>query len=898
MPPPPVPVVVPLNQVQGIILRGYELLNSAAFVLLEVTSGEDARKWLAGLDVTDATSKPRTAAVNVAFTWEGLKKLGLSGDREPVGFSREFQTGMDTPHRNRVLGDTGVNDPQKWVWGNQAQAARLHVLLMLYATGSTELKSLYQAQKAAFEAGRLVEVIPALTTVQLSGRKEHFGFRDGIAQPFIEGVNKADPPVHEQEPQVPGNVIKAGEILLGYNNEYDTLPLSPAIPTAGGGFLDFGRDGSYLVFRQLNQNVRAFWRFIDRATAAPGQSAADHAKAREQLAAKMVGRWRSGAPLALSPDADDPKLLNADVYGFAETDPLGVRCPIGSHTRRSNPRDALEPGPDGGRLGAAESLRVTRLHRIVRRGREYGLPVHESMEPADILTAPDTGTERDRGLHFLCFNANIARQFEFIQQTWVNNPKFGGLYADSDPIMGQRQAAAGSTPASTFTWQDDPVRHRFTGLPDFTRVRGGGYFFMPGIQAVKYLAGQPVHLKAVAEPVADPDSEGRAASPVGAAPAAAPVTPAGPLAQESPPPGEAAAMQRLAERLRAKVRRDYPTGTVRRDAHAKQHGCVRAEFVVEPDLPAELRVGVFREPRTYPAWVRFSNQDGVPQPDAKKDIRGLAIKLLGVEGEKLLDDERDARTQDFLLISTPVFVTKDVEEFDRLIRATVGGLWRLAWFFFNPFDLHWRVFRNLTKSLRRHANPLEVRYWSTTPYLFGPGRAVKYSARPLGPTDTPLPANPTDDYLRDALKQSLAGAEVRSFEFLVQFQTDPARTPIEDPGVEWGEQLSPFRKVATLRIPPQTFDSAEQMAFGEDLSFTPWHSLPDHRPLGGINRARKLVYRTISEFRHRLNQKPRVEPAAPDPGPAPSEAGPRPDAPRPQGPTRDNGSRSRRRRRR
>src|SRR5437764_8767512 len=147
MPPPPVPVV-PLDRVQGIILRGYELLNSASFVLLEVTGGEDARKWLAGLDVTDATGKPRTAAVNVAFTWEGLKKLGLSGNREPVGFSREFQTGMDTPHRNRVLGDTGVNDPQKWVWGNQAQAARLHVLLMLYAAGPTELESLYQARKA------------------------------------------------------------------------------------------------------------------------------------------------------------------------------------------------------------------------------------------------------------------------------------------------------------------------------------------------------------------------------------------------------------------------------------------------------------------------------------------------------------------------------------------------------------------------------------------------------------------------------------------------------------------------------------------------------------------------------------------------------------------------------
>src|SRR5207302_8867109 len=134
-----------------------------------------------------------------------------------------------------------------------------------------------------------------------------------------------------------------------------------------------------------------------------------------------------------------------------------------------------------------ESLRVTRLHRIVRRGREYGLPVHQSMEPADILTAPDTGTEPDRGLHFLCFNANIARQFEFIQQTWVNNPKFGGLYADSDPIMGQRHPVEMNTPADVFTEQAEPVRRRYRSLPEFVRVRGGDYFFMPGVEAVKYL---------------------------------------------------------------------------------------------------------------------------------------------------------------------------------------------------------------------------------------------------------------------------------------------------------------------------------------------------------------------------------------------------------------------------
>lgn len=164
--------------------------------------------------------------------------------------------------------------------------------------------------------------------------------------------------------------------------------------------------------------------------------------------------------------------------------------------------------------------------------------------------------------------------------------------------------------------------------------------------------------------------------------------------------------------------------------------------------------------------------------------------------------------------------------------------------------------------MTRHANPLEIRYWSTTPYLFGPCqgeyRAVKYSAKPSLPASA-IPRNPSDDYLREAMKQTLDRQEVL-FDFLVQFQKDPYRTPIEDPGAEWSEQLSPFQKVATIRIPAQQFDSAEQMAFGEHLSFTPWHSLPEHRPLGGINRARKVAYQTISKYRHLRNDVPRQEP--------------------------------------
>lgn len=324
------------------------------------------------------------------------------------------------------------------------------------------------------------------------------------------------------------------------------------------------------------------------------------------------------------------------------------------------------------------------------------------------------------------------------------------------------------------------------------------------------------------------------------------------------PPDEGRYTDRLTAMLLAKVQRDYPVGVTRRDAHAKHHGCVRAEFVVESDLPLELRVGLFKEGRTFPALIRFSNQDGVPRPDADKDIRGMAIKVLGVDGEKLLDDEKDARTQDFILISHHVFVTKDVAEFHDLIAATVKGFWSMAWYFVNPFNSHFRVLRNLWASLSRYANPLEVRYWSTTPYLLG-NAVVKYSARPVALPLDAIPANPSPDYLRDAMKQTLARSGVW-FDFLVQLRTDPARMPLEDPGVAWSETLSPFRKVASIHILSQTFDTPEQMAFAENLSFTPWHSLPEHRPLGGINRARKVAYKAISEFRHRRNGVLREEP--------------------------------------
>ncbi|HSD38128.1 MAG TPA: catalase family protein [Rhodocyclaceae bacterium] len=326
------------------------------------------------------------------------------------------------------------------------------------------------------------------------------------------------------------------------------------------------------------------------------------------------------------------------------------------------------------------------------------------------------------------------------------------------------------------------------------------------------------------------------------------------LASENIPDGEDVHIRDLQERLRAKIPKQYTEGHMRRDAHPKMHGLVRAHFIVEADLPPELRIGIFRESRTYKAWIRFSNQNGTMQPDIKRDIRGMAIKLLDVPGKKLLDGEQDSPTHDFILISTPVFVTADVKEFAGLIKAMTTNVFAIGWYFLT----HLRVGLNLLRSMLKFSNPLQISYFSATPYLFG-AKAVKYAVTPqAGHTDA-LPQTPQDDYLRMAMLHQLTERSA-SFDFSIQIQTDAEKMPVEDPGVLWSTSLSPFIKIATIHIPRQVFDNEHQRNFGENLSFSPWHALPEHRPLGGINRARRIVYSAISAFRHHSNSQQQEEP--------------------------------------
>ncbi|MEB2775124.1 SRPBCC family protein [Algoriphagus sp. D3-2-R+10] len=313
----------------------------------------------------------------------------------------------------------------------------------------------------------------------------------------------------------------------------------------------------------------------------------------------------------------------------------------------------------------------------------------------------------------------------------------------------------------------------------------------------------------------------------------------------------------MLQEFEAQVTRMYKDKKMLRQVHTKMHGCVKATFSVERDLPEELRVGVFAgEPKDYNAWVRFSNGNTVPQKDRKKDIRGVAIKLLGVPGEKILEDEILAETQDFLLMSSETFFAKTIKELSKLLKAiTSSNFIKSKLFILNPFL--WPIIMRATKSKVACENPLEIPYWSTQPYQFGTTDcAVKYHLRP-SPSNTIVVENTTDyNYLRYNLAQTLHDNEAK-FDFFVQFQTDAEAMPIEDPTVAWSSQ---YIKVATLTIYAQVFDSNAQIEFGDNLSFNPWHSLPVHRPLGAFNRVRKRVYEDMSKFRHDKNKLPSVEP--------------------------------------
>ncbi|MFI5979060.1 hypothetical protein [Streptomyces sp. NPDC051452] len=328
------------------------------------------------------------------------------------------------------------------------------------------------------------------------------------------------------------------------------------------------------------------------------------------------------------------------------------------------------------------------------------------------------------------------------------------------------------------------------------------------------------------------------------------------LAEERAVPDEAAIAEAIARQMARFVRRQYRSGEAQRAGNTKTYGVVHADFTVRDGLPARLRHGVFRTPATYRAWVRFAGPGPLAPPDIKDNgILSIGVKLLGVGGAKLLDDER--WTQDFTGISAPTFTTPDVVENLRLQQHVFAGTPVL--YFLDPRHPHLCDMIMQGLYAKTQSSPLEARYWSCAPYLLGAGQAMQYSFVPRAGTRSRVPWHPPDDYLQQALAATLRERDVY-FDFLVQVQSDAHRMPVENASVVWPERLSPFVPVATLRLLRQECDPADQFTRADRLSFNPWHAVPEHRPLGNQNRARRTIYLQLARLRQDMNGTPHREP--------------------------------------
>lgn len=328
------------------------------------------------------------------------------------------------------------------------------------------------------------------------------------------------------------------------------------------------------------------------------------------------------------------------------------------------------------------------------------------------------------------------------------------------------------------------------------------------------------------------------------------------LVEELLLPNEEQYIQSIIDELKAFTRENWPPGAAQRFGNTKTFGVLRAEFTVLDGLPGHVRRGLFASAATYPAWVRFSG----PGPYWPSDLNDLgqcsvAIKVTGVPGDKLLDDEQ--RTQDLILVSPASFVTPNIREnakMQRWVRAKAPIVYA-----FKPGDSHILQLMMQLLYSPMHANPLEIQYYSNVPFLLGQDQAVQYSLKPVRKGRSRIPVKPTDDYLREAMVRTLDVGDWE-MDFMVQVQTDPHRMPIEDATVKWPERMSPYIPVARLRLFRQRFDSDEQLAFADVLRYNPWHSLPEHKPLGNSNRARRRMYAELAQFRQRINGVAHVEP--------------------------------------
>jgi hypothetical protein len=331
------------------------------------------------------------------------------------------------------------------------------------------------------------------------------------------------------------------------------------------------------------------------------------------------------------------------------------------------------------------------------------------------------------------------------------------------------------------------------------------------------------------------------------------------IAEEKSLPEEESYLNSIISTFEKQMRGLWKPGGFERGGNTKTQGIVRGEFIVHDNLPEKLRHGIYAQPHTYRAWVRFSGPGPYITPDIDDvGFMSISIKLMGVPGPKLMDEEKF--TLDMFGVSTPTFVTPDTKANAQL---QIESLKNAQMFYFLNFHRP-HILDMIMQSLwvKTQSSPFEAPYFSCVPYLLGEGQAMQYSVWPKAKKRTPiprLPLRPPDDYLRNAMVAALAQGEVE-FDIRLQLQTDSHLMPIENNAVLWPEKLAPRVSVATLRLPRQQFDSPAQMEFAKRLSYNPWHCIAEHRPLGNQSRARRRMYAELSKLRHTMNAVPHYEP--------------------------------------
>lgn len=456
-----------LSDIQGMLTRGYSHHNYSAYLMLKVGDELKGKQWIKEILPQISTGDhhiKQDRTLHLAFGPNGLLAIGMHPENVN-NFPNTFLEGQVAPHRSRSLGDTGDNAPENWRWGAKNE---IEVLLILHARTEEDLQLFLKEQRTA--ASNFDFTVQYETTGFLrSDNKEPFGFHDGISQPVIKGSGKKGPEI---------DFVETGEFILGYKNEHGHYPSSPEIMKDQGDLSllkpsprhdqkkDLGINGSFMVFREMQQHVDRFWNSMEKKTLNEDGSVNEAEKVK--LAAKCVGRWPSGASLVMYPDADPGGEHDEDDFGYAETDPDGLKCPFGSHLRRNNPRDTMRS------YGPKQSLKISRRHRIVRRGRTYEIK-------------DEQGNLQETGTHFICFNTNIELQFEFIQYLWANNNQASHLTNDPDILIGVMDEENPNQAERQFTIQAKPVNKFIGDWETFVNIKGGAYFFFPSISAINYL---------------------------------------------------------------------------------------------------------------------------------------------------------------------------------------------------------------------------------------------------------------------------------------------------------------------------------------------------------------------------------------------------------------------------